>query len=150
MSKGIRMRTYPRNSPRAAARIVALTMLADGNLCQTELDALERLGAAGRFGLTAPELRAVVQELCEDLLSGSHHAWTSTCTIDPPTLAALVAEVDDPSLQADIVRMCAAVAAADAHNATGEAIVMDALAEHWRMPATISPPPSGPLQPTPA
>jgi hypothetical protein len=150
MSKGIRMRTYPRNSPRAAARIVALTMLADGNLCQTELDVLERLGAAGRFGLTAPVLRAVVQELCEDLLSGSHHTWTSTCAIDRPTLAALMAEVDDPYLQADIVRMCAAVAAADAHNAEGEAIIMDALAEHWRMPGVVSPPLSGPLQATPA
>lgn len=144
------MRTYPLNSPRAAARIVALTMLADGNLCQTELDVLERLGAAGRFGLTAPVLRAVVRELCEDLLSGSHHTWTSTCAIDRPTLAALMAEVDDPYLQADIVRMCAAVAAADAHNAEGEAIIMDALAEHWRMSGIVSPPLSGPLQPTPA
>jgi hypothetical protein len=95
-------------------------------------------------------MHAVVQELCEDLLSGSHHTWTSTCAIDRPTLAALMAEVDDPYLQADIVRMCAAVAAADAHYAKGEAIIMDAVAEHWRMPVIVSPPLSGPLQPTPA
>jgi hypothetical protein len=144
------MRTYPRNTPRAAARIVALTMLADGNLCQTELDVLERLGAAGRFGLTAPELRAVVQELCEDLLSVSHHTWTSTCAIDRPTLAALMAEVDDPGLQADIVRTCMAVAAADAHYSRGEAIIMDALAEHWKLPPIVRPSHSGSVQPTPA
>ena len=37
------MRTYARSSPYAAARIVALTLLADGYLCKTELDALDRL-----------------------------------------------------------------------------------------------------------
>ena len=36
------MRTYPSNSPEAAARIVALAMLADGNVCHREMQALTR------------------------------------------------------------------------------------------------------------
>ena len=44
------MRTYPNNSPQAAARIVALAMLADGHLCKTELDLLERMDAIARLG----------------------------------------------------------------------------------------------------
>ncbi len=36
------MRTYPTNSPEAAARIVALALLADGHLSLIEIDALER------------------------------------------------------------------------------------------------------------
>ena len=39
------MRTYPNNSPQAAARIVALAMLADAQLCKAEIDVLERLRA---------------------------------------------------------------------------------------------------------
>ena len=32
------MRTYPNNSPQAAARIVALAMLADGQVCKAEIN----------------------------------------------------------------------------------------------------------------
>ena len=39
------MRTYPTNSPQAAARVVALATLADGHLSRSELGALDRLGA---------------------------------------------------------------------------------------------------------
>ena len=49
------MRTYQNNSPQAAARIVGLAMLADGNVCKAELDVLDRLGAHQQLGLQ-PEL----------------------------------------------------------------------------------------------
>ena len=39
----VNMRTYPTNSPQSAARIVALTLVADGHVSPEELDALERL-----------------------------------------------------------------------------------------------------------
>lgn len=50
------MRTYPRNSPQAAARIVALAMLADGHVCRSEIEALERCDAAARLGLSRASL----------------------------------------------------------------------------------------------
>ena len=34
------MRNYPRNSPQAAARIVALLLIADGHVSRSEMDAL--------------------------------------------------------------------------------------------------------------
>ncbi|HRM81940.1 MAG TPA: TerB family tellurite resistance protein, partial [Acidovorax temperans] len=34
------MRSYPRNSPQAAARIVALLLIADGHVSRSEMDAL--------------------------------------------------------------------------------------------------------------
>jgi uncharacterized tellurite resistance protein B-like protein len=141
------MRSYPRNSPRAAARIVAMTMLADGNFCRSELDVLARLRAHERLGLTPVELHGVVQEICEDLLSASHLAWSSACVIDPRTLADLMAEVDDPKLRSEVVQLCKAVVIADEHYADGEAIVMDAVAWHWRMPGVISSPAWRSLQP---
>ena len=40
------MRNYPRNSPQAAARIVALTLLADGHIDKAEIDTLDRVDTA--------------------------------------------------------------------------------------------------------
>ncbi len=34
------MRSYPRNSPQAAARIVALLLIVDGHVSRSEMDAL--------------------------------------------------------------------------------------------------------------
>ena len=62
------MRTYPTDSPQAAARIVALTLVADGHVCKTEFDVLERVGAYGQLGLDHDEMQAVLQGFCEDLL----------------------------------------------------------------------------------
>ena len=45
------MRSYPRNSPEAAARIVALVLVADGHVCRSEFDALNQLDATGQLGL---------------------------------------------------------------------------------------------------
>ncbi|HQR11519.1 MAG TPA: TerB family tellurite resistance protein [Casimicrobiaceae bacterium] len=135
------MRSYPRNSPQAAARIVAMTILADGNLCKAELDALKRHRADQRLGLRPAELQAVVQEICEDLLQHSHLAWTSTCAIDPRTLGEIMAEVDDPALRAVVLQLCAAVVAADEHVAAGESTMLDAVAEHWRAGVAFTPAP---------
>ena len=47
------MRSYPTDSPQAAARIVTLAMLADGAVCRAEVDALERSGVHEQLGLHA-------------------------------------------------------------------------------------------------
>lgn len=125
------MRSYPHNSPQAAARIVALTMLADGNLSKAELDVLDRLGVHDQIGLDRDALHQVLHAFCEDLLSTAHLTWADSCRIDPRTLAALMAEIDDPELRVKLLRICASVIEADAHVADGEAIVLGAAVEHW-------------------
>jgi hypothetical protein len=59
----IAMRSYPHNSPEAAARIVALAMLADGHLSKSEFDALERLNIYGRLGLGPADWDSVIVAL---------------------------------------------------------------------------------------
>ena len=44
------MRTYLHNSPQAAARIVALVMLADGHLCKTEGESVMLTAADEQWG----------------------------------------------------------------------------------------------------
>ena len=125
------MRTYPRNSPFAAARIVALTLLADGHLCKDELDALDKLQMHDSLGLDKAEMHGVVHNLCDDLLASADHRWSHACRIEPATLLELMAEIDDPLLQARVIRLCIGVANADRHVTEGESIVLSAALDQW-------------------
>ena len=125
------MRSYPTNSPQAAARIVALTMLADGHLAKSELDVIERQGAHEQLGLDLETMQSVLHGFCEDLLHSAHLTWSDACRIDPRTLAQLMAEVDDPALRMKVLQLCLKVVQADDHVAEGETIVLGAAVEHW-------------------
>jgi len=125
------MRSYPRNSPEAAARIVALTLLADGHLSRSELDLLERRKAAHVLGLANDGLHLVLHTLCEDLLAGADQNWADACKVDPDTLTQLLNEVDDAALQLKVMRLCVDVANADQHVAEGESVVLSAVLDHW-------------------
>jgi hypothetical protein len=125
------MRSYPHNSPKAAARIVALALIADGHLSQVELDALDHLAAHDMLGLTRVELHGVVHGLCEDLLIGARADWADACQVDERTLGQLMAEIDDPVLRSTVLRLCVAVVESDALVVDAESLVLVAAVEHW-------------------
>ncbi len=125
------MRTYPKNSPQAAARIVALAMLADGQMCRAEINVLDRLRAHEQLGLHPDELHSVVHSMCNDMLSTAELTWADACQIDPQTLAKLMAEIDDPELRLKVLALCVAVIEADGRVVASEAIVLMAAVEHW-------------------
>ncbi len=127
------MRTYQNNSPQAAAPIVGLALLADGHLCQAELDVLDGLGVHQQLGLQPEAMRVVVHGLCEDLLAAAQLTWADACRVDPRTLAELMGEVDDPGLRLKVLSLCVSVVEADGHVAEGESIVLGAAVEHWGM-----------------
>ncbi len=127
------MRSYPSNSPRAAARIVALAALADGHFSRSELSVLERLDAAARLGLARDELYEVVQHLSEDLLATAWPQWGTACRIEPEFLHSLLAEITDPALRRETLELAAAVAGADYHLAEAEANVISTAALRWLM-----------------
>lgn len=131
------MRHYPRNSAQAAARIVALTLLADGHLAPAELQLLERSHAHDRLGLARDELHAVVHGFCEDLLHSAHLTWSDACRVDARTLGQLLADVDDPGMRQTVLQLCLEIAQADAHIADGESVVLEALVEHWGLHRTM-------------
>ena len=125
------MRIYPCNSPQAAARIVALTVLADRDIDKTEFDLLDRLAVHEQLGLDRQEFHAVLDSLCEDLLSSGQLQWADACPVDDRTLAVLMREIEDPALQRSLLRLCIGIAEADGHVAVGESIVLSAAVEHW-------------------
>ena len=125
------MRTYPCNSPQAAARIVALTVLADRDISKAELGLLDRLGVHEQLGLERSELHAVLDKLCEDLLSSEQLQWADACPVDDRTLVGLMGEIDDPALRRKVLRLCIEIAEADTRVTDGEAIVLTAAVEQW-------------------
>ena len=56
---------YPANSPQAAARIVALTVVADGDIGDAETQWLDRLAVHEQLGLARHELHALLDIFCE-------------------------------------------------------------------------------------
>ena len=125
------MRTYPCNSPEAAARLVALVLIADGHVCRSEIEALSHCGAEHELGLAPDTMPRIVQTLCEDLLLGADASGSLLANIDDSALASLMAEVTDPLLRAKVVRLAKAVANADRHLADGEALVLAAASRLW-------------------
>jgi uncharacterized tellurite resistance protein B-like protein len=125
------MRTYPTNSPEAAARIVALAMLADGYLSPSELAVLDRQQAHEQLGIAHDGIDAVLHAFCEDLLAETRQSWTDKCQIDQRTLAQLMSEIDDPALRRRVLHLCIAIVEADEQVTDGESVVINAAVEHW-------------------
>lgn len=131
------MRSYPCNSPEAAARIVALVLIADGHVCRSEFESLQRLGAADALGLAPDALHRIVQELCEDLLASTFATSSMTARIDADTLASVMREIDDPSLQVRVLELADAASRADRHSAEGEAMILEAAVQHWGLEEAV-------------
>jgi len=131
------MRTYPTDSPQAAARIVALTLVSDGDASRQEMDVIDRAGACETLGIDAAGMRKVLHELCEDMLQTCNSQWTDACRVEPYTLAQLLREVEDPVLRARVLRLCVAVAGADGHVTDGESFVLVHAVDQWGLQAQL-------------
>ena len=125
------MRSLPRNSPEAAARLVALALIADGHVCRSEFDGLSALRAEHRLGLAPGALPTVLHQLCDDLLAASPTAAGLAQAVDEPMVQALLNEVDDPVLQRLVFELAMAATRADGHAAEGELSLLGTMIVHW-------------------
>lgn len=127
------MRRYVPNSPQAAARILALTVVADGDIGDDELHWFDLLAVHERLGLTRHELHTVLDTFCEDLLSSGQLKWADACPVDEATLANLMSEIQAPELRLKLLRLCVELAKVDARVHDRESFVLDAAVEHWEL-----------------
>ena len=131
------MRNYSVDSPQAAARILALTLVADGDIGDAEIEWLDRLAVHDQLGLTRLELHAVLDAFCEDLLSSGQLKWADACPVDERTLGDLMADIEDSALRVKVLRLCVDLAEVDSHVDEGESIVLVAAVEHWGLHAEM-------------
>jgi hypothetical protein len=124
-----KLRRYPCNSAEAAARIVALTLIANGRIKAVETAALEALQAHERLGLTRPQWHGVIHDLCADLLGPARCGEESCVPIE--VLDRMLDEVGDDATRRLVLRLCSAVVHADRQVDDGESFVLLAAIERW-------------------
>jgi len=122
---------YPIDSPHACSRIVALTLVCDGEVQGSELDRLDEFQGLSRLGVTSAEFQRVVSDLCSDLLLTAKSEGEDECRIDPLMIGQWMSEVRDAALQRTVVSLCSAVIRADGYIHESESMLMLAAVEHW-------------------
>jgi hypothetical protein len=127
------MHNYPHNSPEAAARIVALVLISDGNASKSEFGVLNGLGGVRDLGLDPENMPCIVQALCEDLLMEGFDGRSILSRVGDGLMASLMAEVDNPLLQTQVLRIARSVIYADGHLSDAESAMVDAINRHWRI-----------------
>lgn len=112
------LRSYPANSPRATARLVALALLADGQLDERELATLERRGAFATLGISREDFVQVLYDFCADVARLSESA--GGYRLSHSVLSALFDEVDDPRAKERVMNLIVAVVSSDGRYTEGE------------------------------
>jgi hypothetical protein len=133
------MRRYDPNSPHAAARVVALTLLADGAVSRSELGMLFRWDVCRRLGVDNVEMQLVLEDLARDLYEFGTPAWGGTGGLHPLVVQCVLDDVTDPALRREVLAMCQSLAEADSHLSDGESLVLDRAHSHWRLAPTPQP-----------
>jgi uncharacterized tellurite resistance protein B-like protein len=125
------LRPYQRNSPQAAARIVALALIADGHVSRAEVDLMRQMKVHEQIGLDSVEWEEVIRGLCDDLSTSGPLAQAGH--LSDRTLAWLMSDIDAPAMQQSLLGVCASIVEADEHVSHGESVVLMAALRHWHL-----------------
>jgi uncharacterized tellurite resistance protein B-like protein len=128
------LRSYPTDSPRAKARLVAMALLADGRLDAAELDALAARGIFKELGLTRDDFFQVLYDFCADVAElpsgrGQH-------LLTPAIQESLLAEVDNVEERQRLLGLIFDVIRSDGHLADGEARLFWNALDAWNLKHT--------------
>lgn len=126
-------RIYPMDSPQAAARILALALLADGSIQLSELSMLARRGILLRLGITEAGFDKVIHELCDDLLAGNRATDAGDLLLGRDVLRRILSDIDHPELQRKLLRGVLDIVHADGELAGGEAVLLSVAADCWQI-----------------
>jgi uncharacterized tellurite resistance protein B-like protein len=137
------MRTYPLNSSLAAARVVCLALVADGQLQRHETAALRELQVAQRLGLSWAAFHDVLAGFCDDLMAQAAHDGDD-CRLTPRLIRRVLADVSDAQLRLTVLELCTELMQSDEVLHDGETIVLRAFGEcwdvgPWALPRTLRP-----------
>ncbi|MFZ0791467.1 MAG: TerB family tellurite resistance protein, partial [Chromatiaceae bacterium] len=86
---------YAENSTEAMLRAITLFIVSDGDLADSELDTVDRLGVLDTLGADRERFAQVFDAYCDDLIA---HAGTARYVglADPDWVDAVLAPVTDP------------------------------------------------------
>jgi uncharacterized tellurite resistance protein B-like protein len=126
------MRTYPTNSAQAVSRLLALTMIVDGHLAPSELQAMRASGSIpAHAALGEDAFDDVVQELCEDLLASAARRCSAEVEIDSRLLDTLLGEVEEPALRLSVMKTMLDIVHADSVLDARETLLIQRAFKAW-------------------
>jgi uncharacterized tellurite resistance protein B-like protein len=123
------MRNYETNSPRARARLLALSMVVDGHLDPAELQVLEDAPVLQELGIDWTLFSEVLDELCSDMLGGT--VRNGAVEIGPDLLDSLLADITEPGLQRQLLVAMLNIVEADARLAHAERLLVTRAGQRW-------------------
>lgn len=127
------MRKNPPDSPEAAARIVALALLADGAIDRRETLLLERQQILKRLGIDNERFDTIYYEHCADLLTHAARETSGQLTLDERSIKMLLGEIRDPTLQRKMLRIILDIVHADRRLTAGEATLIAHALKQWEI-----------------
>lgn len=122
------MRRYETDSPQAAGRVLAMSMVVDGNLAQSELAALDSSRILQTIDLDQDAFQHLLQELCQDMLSSAFHGEVR---IDGAMLDGVLDEIRHPDLRRQLLQAMWRIADADGWLADAEAVLLARASVLW-------------------
>lgn len=122
------MRAYAINSPQAAGRLMALTIISDGNVAPAELAAMHRSRILDHVELGEAEFDQVLHDLCNDLLTTTRHGVVQ---IDPELIDQMLLEIAHPDLRRKLLQAMWKIADADDWLADAEAVLLNRASQAW-------------------
>ncbi len=125
------MRPYPTDSPEARARIIALTLMADGAIDQSELRLLNERNTINHLGMEPEDFDRVFYEFCTDMLSTAERTPSGQLELDRKAIDLLLDEVTDPALRMSLLKIMLDLVHADQQLAGGEAVLITQTLKRW-------------------
>jgi len=125
------LRSYPTDSPRAKARLVAMALFADGRLEATELEALATRGTFKELGLTRDDFFQVLYDFCADVADLPNDRGQYLLT--PAVQETLLAEVCNVEERQRLLGLIFDVIRSDDHLADGEARLFWNALDVWNL-----------------
>jgi uncharacterized tellurite resistance protein B-like protein len=125
------MRNYPTDSPESMGRLVALTLLADGAIDASELKQLDHKDTIRRLGLNEASFEKLIHQLCDDMLASGYQNSAGQLELDVKDIDLLLAEVQHPVLQKQVLRMMLDIVNADRKLSGGEAVLVAEAMKFW-------------------
>ena len=121
---------YAENSAEAILRIIAMFVIVDGEVADTEMDTIQQLGLLDALGVDRERFALVFDRYCDDLIQ---HAGTShyVALADPAWLDAMLAPVTDPDRRRFTAAALLKLAHSDGRFADAEAVVLGRLLDRW-------------------
>jgi len=130
------MRFCATDSPDAVCRLLALSMIVDGHLATSEMQALHHSAILDRLGVDADRFDDAVVALCDDLLAEARRHGREDVEIDTPTLDRLLGDVADPLLRMHVLKAMLDIVHADKTIDSREHLLLQRAQRKWSSPAT--------------